>query len=141
MDPTTWPMWAKVLAGWGPLGVWAGVMTYAYFKSQRTHDKALTAQAARFAGVVAVMTKDAQAREDKLHDEHRDVLMRISVTFTNETREAELRHSAQEDELIERLLTANEKHGETTKGLAERLAALAESMKRRGGDSDGPSST
>lgn len=139
MDPMTWPMWAKVLAGWGPLGVWAGVMTYAYFRQQRTNDKAQAAQAGRFAGVVSGMAKDAQAREDKIRQENRADITKLTMDFITEVRAAELRHGNQEDELTERLLSSSDKHGEITKGLAERLAALAESMKRRGGDHDGPS--
>ena len=140
MDPSTWPMWAKVLAGWGPLGVWAGIMTWAYFRSEKRHEKAQSEQARRFADVVATMTKDSRVREDKIHVEHRTDFVAQGVLFAKEISETEARHHEQENELVDRLLSAGEKHGDITRGLAEKLATLAESMKRHGkpGGDDGP---
>jgi hypothetical protein len=155
MDPATWPIWVKMLVGWGPLGAWAGIMTWLYARKDRTHAAELAArdkrhdaaevdQAKRFAGVVAASQTDARAREDRIHEHYQTQITQqqaqviaLGEAFAMHTAEADKRHSTQEDQLTERLLNANEKHSETNILMAERVGALAESITRKRGGDDG----
>jgi len=37
MDPLDWPVWLKLLAGWGPLGLWAGWAELRARGAERAH--------------------------------------------------------------------------------------------------------
>lgn len=37
LDPETWPMWLKLMAGWGPLGAIAGLSITLQVRSEKAH--------------------------------------------------------------------------------------------------------
>lgn len=145
MDPSAWPWWVKFLAGWGPLGVWAGIMTWAYFKRGDRADAAMAAVHARhdaekaeaakkFADVVATQAKIHRAEVAELNRHHETQLIGLANAFTKDRREAELAHKAQEDELVDRLVGAVQKQVDIT----GKVVAVVESLKKHGGGDDGP---
>jgi len=37
VDPLTWPLWLKLLVGWGPLGIWAAWAEWRARGTERAH--------------------------------------------------------------------------------------------------------
>lgn len=140
MDPSTWPLWVKVLAGWGPLGAWAGIMTWAYLKLSDRHRAAFETQAKKFADVIAAQARTHQDEKAALNAKHEGQLAELTSTvvkqgqfFAQEARTMDVEHHAQEAELVDRLVGAVEKQGD----IAGRVVTAIESMKRHGGGDDG----
>jgi hypothetical protein len=53
VDPLTWPLWLKLIAGWGPLGVWAGRAEVQRGRVERAHHASRDAHTAEIARINA----------------------------------------------------------------------------------------
>lgn len=92
MDPLTWPMWLKLLVGWGPLGMgWvraelrASARERAHHATRDMHDAAIAKlnEETRTAHEAAVTElNDAYARREQEKDaEHRAQLRELTDRF------------------------------------------------------------
>jgi hypothetical protein len=90
MDPTTWPMWLKLLAGWGPLGIWAGISEIRRVWAERAHHATRDKGAKLMAEVVERHELEATVMRDSyvqmvrdLTEEHQKQLHEVTRRFVH----------------------------------------------------------
>lgn len=83
-DPSTWPMLVKLLAGWGPLGIWAGWAELRRIWAERAHH---ATRDGHEAAAAALNERNAQALREvneeiaRIRDEHEAQLREVANRF------------------------------------------------------------
>lgn len=128
MDPTTWPLWGKILAGFGPLGLWCAWSSWNWYKESKAHHE----------------TRDKnEAATKTLNEDHAKVVKNMAVEFAvklkeqedrhdAEAKERDKRHHAEMHEMTDRLITTTEAYAEKNRQLTEKVTILVEALGRRG---------
>lgn len=118
MDPSTWPTWLKILGGFGPLGIWSAVVSWAYWKKDREHSAVRDAH-------TAAATEQSKAFADMLKAQADDFASKLAA--------AEARHFEQLKEQNARLNAVTDAYAERNQRLTEKVAVLVDALGRRGG--------
>jgi mevalonate kinase len=95
MDPLSWPLWLKLLAGWGPLGIWAGRAELQRGRVERAHHAT--------------------------RDNHAQVMQAINQAHEEAMQAARAEHQEQLRELTNRFVKLIEKQSVTALALASKV--------------------
>jgi hypothetical protein len=119
LDPSTWPDWLKLLAGWGPLGIWAGISEIRRVRAERGHHASRDGAAADLAKVHA----DAAAELAKVHTHYEHEAHKAQVAHLEDVKMLNEEHQAQLKEVMARCLKLLERQSEKAHVLMAKVDA------------------
>lgn len=128
MDPVDWPTWLKLLAGWGPLGVWAATAQIsankkdkAYHATRDAHEAALKQQATAHSAELINVT-----------EHHAQTLHKQTVDFTARIEAMQDQHREEVKEMADRFISLTTTYAERSHALIDKVAALTDAIRRGG---------
>lgn len=119
LDPSNWPLIVKLLAGWGPLGIWAALAERRATKSEKDHHATRTSHEKSIKNAVAEAVRAAQERLDQHLEaaaakdlEHQKQLRELTDRFVRLIE----KQSAKANELVERVAQKTQGKGHVDDG-------------------------
>jgi len=88
MDPTEWPMIIKLLAGWGPLGVWAFLAERRAHRAVRDHHATHAAHEKAITAIEERHRKAAVEKDEAQRKQLEQVTDRMIRLVENQSRQA-----------------------------------------------------